>query len=368
MADDDEIARESEDIRLQIAHARAALYDRAKLQREARRQYAREYYAKHREEHARVSAAATSGAAREGSRRVPQEEQGAEPAVARQAQGRGQREDPREVSRRPREAPCSAVGRSMPRTRRRIGPAGGSTTRRTGRSRTPRSRAWRDREKRRREVGLPARRIHRTRREERFANTAAADAFFDRSWTDAELVQALKSIATPPEVWAAWKRDCLRARAAYHLAEQKEELARLQKELGRARARTETEAATDTGGDRGSTPRGDRPPDQRAPPTPRTATPTTSPRPRSPAPDAATESDDGNEPMTTTTSEGPTMIDRSDCEATLYRIAICAFTYYPDKEADEPGYSVDEDVDWCLAPLAAAQWPRRSARAEASAN
>ncbi|MGC5224882.1 hypothetical protein ACPW96_20145 [Micromonospora sp. DT81.3] len=58
--------------------------------------------------------------------------------------------------------------------------------------------------------------------------------------------------------------------------------------------------------------------------------------------------------MTTTTSEGPNMIDRSDCEATLYRLAVCAFTYYPGKETDEPGYSVDEDVDWCLAPLAGA--------------
>ena len=48
------------------------------------------------------------------------------------------------------------------------------------------------------------------------------------------------------------------------------------------------------------------------------------------------------------------MINRSDCEATLYRLAICAFTFYPEKETDEPGYSLDEDVDWCLAPLGGA--------------
>lgn len=45
------------------------------------------------------------------------------------------------------------------------------------------------------------------------------------------------------------------------------------------------------------------------------------------------------------------MIDRAEAEATLYRVAVCAFTYYPGKETDEPGYRVDEDVDWCAAPL-----------------
>ncbi|WP_341977769.1 hypothetical protein [Microbacterium sp. LWO13-1.2] len=45
-------------------------------------------------------------------------------------------------------------------------------------------------------------------------------------------------------------------------------------------------------------------------------------------------------------------IDRTDVEATLYRVAISAFTYYPDKEAEEPGYTIGEDVDWCLAPIA----------------
>jgi len=43
----------------------------------------------------------------------------------------------------------------------------------------------------------------------------------------------MEIFATPPEVLAAWKRDCLRARATYTLAEQQEELARLQKELNR---------------------------------------------------------------------------------------------------------------------------------------
>lgn len=52
--------------------------------------------------------------------------------------------------------------------------------------------------------------------------------------------------------------------------------------------------------------------------------------------------------MTTT----PPAIDRAEAEATLYRVAICAFTYHPDKPLEEPGYDVAEDIAWCLAPLA----------------
>jgi hypothetical protein len=46
-----------------------------------------------------------------------------------------------------------------------------------------------------------------------------------------------------------------------------------------------------------------------------------------------------------------TPIDRAHTERTLHRVAICAFLYYPGKPDAEPGYTVDEDVDWCLAPL-----------------
>lgn len=45
------------------------------------------------------------------------------------------------------------------------------------------------------------------------------------------------------------------------------------------------------------------------------------------------------------------MIDRAEAEATIYRVAVSAFTYYPDKPAAEPGYAVEEDLDWCTAPL-----------------
>ncbi|WP_374976627.1 hypothetical protein ACEYYH_02015 [Microbacterium trichothecenolyticum] len=57
--------------------------------------------------------------------------------------------------------------------------------------------------------------------------------------------------------------------------------------------------------------------------------------------------------MTTTTpSNEPTMLDRSAAEATRWRTAVSAFEYYPNKHLDEPGYTIDEDVTWCIAPLA----------------
>lgn len=45
------------------------------------------------------------------------------------------------------------------------------------------------------------------------------------------------------------------------------------------------------------------------------------------------------------------MIDRSDAEAAIYRTAVAAFSYYADKHVAEPGYTLDEDVDWCAEPL-----------------
>lgn len=54
-----------------------------------------------------------------------------------------------------------------------------------------------------------------------------------------------------------------------------------------------------------------------------------------------------------TPSEAPTVIDREATEVALERVAICAFTYYPGKPVDEPGYTVEEDVTWCTTPLRA---------------
>lgn len=46
-----------------------------------------------------------------------------------------------------------------------------------------------------------------------------------------------------------------------------------------------------------------------------------------------------------------TMLDRSQLDATVFRVAVAAFTYYPDKPHREPGYTLDEDLDWCMRPL-----------------
>ena len=45
------------------------------------------------------------------------------------------------------------------------------------------------------------------------------------------------------------------------------------------------------------------------------------------------------------------MIDRADAEAAIFRTAFAAFAYYPAKPFQEVGYTVDEDLDWCLEPL-----------------
>lgn len=46
-----------------------------------------------------------------------------------------------------------------------------------------------------------------------------------------------------------------------------------------------------------------------------------------------------------------TMLDRTQVDATIYRVAIAGFTHYPDRHIKEPGYDVDEDLDWCVRPL-----------------
>ena len=45
------------------------------------------------------------------------------------------------------------------------------------------------------------------------------------------------------------------------------------------------------------------------------------------------------------------MLDRSEIEATIMRVAYASFTYYPEKARDIRGWRLDEDVDWCMAPL-----------------
>ncbi|MGU3643850.1 hypothetical protein ACLBXX_02710 [Microbacterium sp. C23T] len=48
----------------------------------------------------------------------------------------------------------------------------------------------------------------------------------------------------------------------------------------------------------------------------------------------------------------PHLLDRAHTDKVLYLVAVSAFTYYPGKELDEPGYTIDEDVTACLNWLA----------------
>ncbi len=45
------------------------------------------------------------------------------------------------------------------------------------------------------------------------------------------------------------------------------------------------------------------------------------------------------------------MIDRAQAEAATYRIAFAALTFYPDKPGVEPGFWIDEDLEWALQPV-----------------
>jgi hypothetical protein len=76
-----------------------------------------------------------------------------------------------------------------------------------------RQRLWRQREKRRIDLGLPARRVHRLPLEERQQNITAADAFFNRPVTPELLAKVKADLRTPPELIEALKRDLARFRA-----------------------------------------------------------------------------------------------------------------------------------------------------------
>jgi hypothetical protein len=61
------------------------------------------------------------------------------------------------------------------------------------------------------------------------------------------------------------------------------------------------------------------------------------------------------------------MLDRSQTDAVTFRVAVAAFTYYPDKVTREPGYTLEEDLDWCMRPLRHLPEPDRAQlRAEIS--
>jgi len=237
MSDDedlDRLERQAEDMRLQIARANAQLYDRKKHFQEQRRQYFRDYYAKNREQQLEYQRQYRAAQREKDPERFAELRRGRakrwrdrhkEQENARQ---RAQyRKDPQ--PHKERRARYYAEHAEEIKAKRREYYAANKEKVRAAQQ------ALRDREKSRRDAGLPVRRLHPVDPDQIRSNADAADEFFARDWSRTDLERIQHGPPTPPELWAAWKRDCLRARAAYHLAEQKEELARLQKELGRAR-------------------------------------------------------------------------------------------------------------------------------------
>lgn len=45
------------------------------------------------------------------------------------------------------------------------------------------------------------------------------------------------------------------------------------------------------------------------------------------------------------------MPERDQVDDALQRIALAALMYYPEVHVDEPSYTVQQDVDWCIEPL-----------------
>lgn len=54
------------------------------------------------------------------------------------------------------------------------------------------------------------------------------------------------------------------------------------------------------------------------------------------------------------------MVDRAEAEAVLFRAGVAVIASYPEEVRDEPGYTIDEDVAWCVQPLSS---PYAGARA-----
>lgn len=45
------------------------------------------------------------------------------------------------------------------------------------------------------------------------------------------------------------------------------------------------------------------------------------------------------------------MSDRERADAVLEHVAVLAFLYYPGIDADDPSYSLADDIEWCLVRL-----------------
>ncbi|HRN30071.1 MAG TPA: hypothetical protein PK890_10280, partial [Terrimesophilobacter sp.] len=107
---------------------------------------------------------------------------------------------------------------------------------------------WRQREQRRLEAGLPVRRLHRLTPAERDAHAAAAAEFFSTRVIEPmrRRLRAELDGPTPPELLAAWKRECERYRAAHYASEHPETSSRERRRAQAEARRLAEEARLDT--------------------------------------------------------------------------------------------------------------------------
>lgn len=182
---------------------------------EKRRDYSRSYYAKNRE--AYLDAQRESRARRKAAdpaeyRRLARERQARWRSTRREAINEKQREryeaDPEPKRRAASQYYAENRERILARQRIRWAEQHDELL--------AHQRAYRARERRRREAGLPARRVHRTRVAERRANQRAAGEFFARTRTDEQIDAIKEEAATDPDDLARWHRDSARARASFH--------------------------------------------------------------------------------------------------------------------------------------------------------
>lgn len=228
----DRIEREVEDVRLKIAYTHHKLYFKKEERKESRRAYARDYYAEHREELLEKQRGYRAAQRARDPERYKELRRG---RAQRWRDGHKERENAknrakyranphRELERR---AKYYAENAEVIKARRRARYAENRE------KELARQTAWRDREKRRRELGLPVRRLHASTADDIAANDAAANAFFAQKWGKRAINRMAKGPSTPPELLAAFKRQSTRIRAASILADKREILERLEKELGR---------------------------------------------------------------------------------------------------------------------------------------
>lgn len=84
---------------------------------------------------------------------------------------------------------------------------------------------WEARERRRREVGIPPRRIHRRTPEDKRMDAGKADEFFAQDWSHAPMIgdgAEHRLDPTPPELLDAWESESARARLRHRLRDDPE--------------------------------------------------------------------------------------------------------------------------------------------------